>query len=305
MSLLWVKGGCFCSWRVAAHEPLGVQAAEAQTINPEADVNSSVTQSSAPFSKTSSWTGLVDMEQTGNSSSSEISDEHIVIHLRPEEDWDEKQNTPKSSQTNQEESDSSMSSSSLGLSDLENLESNGGSAHEEEDPTAFGSDNPTLSSTASSTPQPQTSNSVLVEFVNTLMRPFRYWTGTEMEQETEKKPSVLEETAGENQTRGEASSRNLSVPKPSGNKGSMDNAIMEHSGSFSFRAPASGLQTPEEGLSEQEKEVVPLIRLVPALQHADQGDTGQEASSPSADNSVSTVNSKIHALIMLVFRVRL
>uniref|UniRef100_A0AAQ6IS89 Neurocan core protein n=1 Tax=Anabas testudineus TaxID=64144 RepID=A0AAQ6IS89_ANATE len=78
---------------------------------------------------------------------------------------------------------------------------------------------------------------------------------------------------------------------PSGNKGSMDNAIMEHrSGSFSLRAPTSGLQSLEEGLSEQEKEVVPLIRLVHAVQHTGQSDTSKGASSTSADNSLSTVN---------------
>ncbi|XP_029003995.1 neurocan core protein isoform X2 [Betta splendens] len=291
----------FDAYCYQAHQPLGVQAAEAltayQTNDPTADVIPSVTesQSSAPFSKTSSWTGLVDLEKTGahslagNSNSSEISEEHIVIHLRPVDDWDEKPNASRSGDSDQEEQDSPVSSSNLGLNDPEGPESNGGSAREVEDPTAFGSDTPTLSSTVSSTPQPQTSNSVLVEFVNTLMRPFRYWTGTEVEPETEKELSVAEEKPGENQTRGEASSG--SVPKPSGNKGSMDNAIMEHrSGSFPPRAPASGLHTPEEGLSEQEKEVVPLTRLVPALQHPGQGDTSQEASSTSADNSVSTVH---------------
>lgn len=318
VQLLCVKYGCCCSWCVSAHQPVGIQAAEAQTlyqtINPAAEAISSVTepQPSAPFSKTSSWTGLVDLDKTGvqslagNSNSSEISGEHVAIHLRPEEDWDEKQNAPRSSQPNQEESDSPKSSNTLGLSDLESLESHGGSAHEEDDATPFGSDTPTLSSMASSTPQPQTSNSVLVEFVNTLMRPFRYWTGTEEEEEAGKELSVLEKKAGENQTQGEASSRNLSVPKVSGNKGGMDNAIIEHrSGSFSFRAPASGLQSPEEGLSEQEKEVMPLVRLVPAFQHTGQGDTSKGASRTSADNSLSTVNSKSPALILFVFHVHL
>ncbi|XP_026199078.1 neurocan core protein isoform X2 [Anabas testudineus] len=293
----------FDAYCYQAHQPAGVQAAEAQnlyqTISPTAEAISSVTESqpSAPFSKTSSSTGLVHLNKTGvhtitgNSSSTEISEEHVVIHLRPEEDWDEKQNASRSSQPSQEESDSLKSSNTLGLSDLESLESHGGSAHEEEDVTSFGSDTSTLSSIASSTPQAQTSNSVLAEFVNTLMRPFRYWTGSEDEDETEKVLSVSEKEAGEEQTQGEPSSRNPSVPKASGNKGSMDNAIMEHrSGSFSLRAPTSGLQSLEEGLSEQEKEVVPLIRLVHAVQHTGQSDTSKGASSTSADNSLSTVN---------------
>ncbi|XP_037624798.1 neurocan core protein isoform X2 [Sebastes umbrosus] len=271
-----------------AQQPAGVQAAEAQALyqnpDPSADATSSVTeaQRSAPFSKTSSWTGLVDLDNAGVHSiaginnSSEISEEHVVIHLRPEESWGDKQDGPRTSQPSQEESDAPKSSNIMGLSDLENLESHGGSAHEEEDGGDFGS-SPTLSSTASSTPQPQTSNSVLAEFVNSLMKPFRYWRGGE---ETENGPS--------NQTQGEASSRNLS--KPSGNKGSMDNAIMEHrSDSFSFRTPTGGLQNPEEGLSEQEKEVTPLIRLVPAVQSTGQNNTTTQpgASSTSADSPPS------------------
>ncbi|XP_035508628.1 neurocan core protein [Morone saxatilis] len=285
----------FDAYCYGAHQPAGVQAAEAQalyqTANPAPEAISSVTeaQHSAPFSKTSTWTGLVDLDNAGVHSiaginnSSEISEEHVVIHLRSEEGWDEKQDGPR---TSQEESDDPKSSNSFGLSDPGNLESHGGSAHEEEDGGYFeSSDTPTLSSIDSSTPQLQTSNGVLAEFVNTLMRPFRYWTGGEEVEGTEKGPSVLKEKAGQNQTQTEASSRNLSIPKPSGNKGSMDNAIMEHrSDSFSFRAPASGRQSPEEGLSEREKEVMPLIRLVPAVQHIGQSDTvtqpGERASSP-------------------------
>uniref|UniRef100_A0A4W6D9Z7 Neurocan n=1 Tax=Lates calcarifer TaxID=8187 RepID=A0A4W6D9Z7_LATCA len=144
-----------------------------------------VSSHSAPFPKTSTWTGLVDLDKAGLHSiaginnSSEISDEHIVIHLRPEEGWKEGQDGSRSSQLSQEETDGPKSSNTLGLSDLESLENHGGSAHEEEDGGYFGSDTPTLSSIASSTPQPQAGNSVLAEFVNTLMRPFRYWTGDE------------------------------------------------------------------------------------------------------------------------------
>uniref|UniRef100_A0A671UBR0 Neurocan core protein n=1 Tax=Sparus aurata TaxID=8175 RepID=A0A671UBR0_SPAAU len=214
-------------------------------------------QHSAHSPETSTWTGLADLEHEGVNSlaafnnSSEISEEHVVIHLRPEEGWHGKQD---GSRTSQGESDGE-SSNTLGLSDVKTQKSHGGSAHEEEDDGTLGSsDAPVLSSTASPTPEPHTSNSVLAEFVHTLMRPFKYWTGGEK--------SALEGKAGDNQTQGEASSRNLSVPKPIGNKGSMDNAIPEHrSGGFSFRDPAGGLQSPEEGLSEQEKEIVPLIRL--------------------------------------------
>ncbi|KAM8745626.1 neurocan core protein [Acanthopagrus schlegelii] len=278
----------FDAYCYGAHQTAGVQAAEAQalhqTANPpvEATVSATEAQHSPHFPETSTWTGLVDLEHEGVNSlavfngSSEISEEHVVIHLTPEEGWHGKQD---GSRTSQGESDGE-GSNTLGLElDVKTQKSHGGSAHEEEDDGTLGSsDTPTLSSTASSTPEPQTSNSVLAEFVHTLMRPFKYWTGGEK--------SVLEGKAGDNQTQGEASSRNLSVPKPIGNKGSMDNAIPEHrSGVFSFRDPASGLQSPEEGLSEQEKEVVPLIRLVPAVQIAGPSDTttqpGERASSPA------------------------
>ena len=304
----------FC---VAARQPVGVQAAEAQalhqTINSPTEAISSVTeaQQSALFPKTSTWTGVVDLDEAvhsiaGINNSSEISEEHVVIHLRPEDSWKEGQGGPRSSQLSQEESDDPKSSNTLGLSDLESLESHGGSALEEEDGGSFLSDTPTLSSIASSTPQPQTSNSVLVDFVNTLMRPFRYWTGEEQGEQTEKDLSVSEENARENQTQSEASSRNLSIPKARRNKGSIDNAIMEHrSGSFSFRGPTSGAQSPVEGLSEQEKEVMPMIRLVPAVQNTGQSNTstqpGEQASSTSADNPLSTVHGK--TLSLLVSRV--
>lgn len=286
--LLFLKCGCLC---VAAHQPAGVQAAEAQalhqTANPSVKATASATeaQHSAHSPETSTWTGLADLEHEGVNSlaafnnSSEISEEHVVIHLRPEEGWHGKQD---GSRTSQGESDGE-SSNTLGLSDVKTQKSHGGSAHEEEDDGTLGSSYaPVLSSTASPTPEPHTSNSVLAEFVHTLMRPFKYWTGGEK--------SAIVGKAGDNQTQGEASSRNLSVPKPIGNKGSMDNAIPEHrSGGFSFRDPAGGLQSPEEGLSEQEKEIVPLIRLVPAVQFAGPSDTatqpGERASSPP-----STVN---------------
>uniref|UniRef100_UPI0037E9198A neurocan core protein-like n=1 Tax=Semicossyphus pulcher TaxID=241346 RepID=UPI0037E9198A len=285
----------FDAYCYTAHQPAGVQAAETQTLyqttNPAAEALSSITEAQhrAPFSKTSTWTGLVDLDSAGVNSiagindSSEISEEHVVIHLKP----------ARSSQPSQEESDGPKRSNTLGLSDSG---SHGGSAHEEEDGGFVGSsDTATLPSIASSTPQAQTSNSVLAEFVNTLMKPFRYWRGGEGVEETEEGPSELEEISRENQTQGEASSRNQSEPKPSGNKGTMKNAIMEHrSGSFPFRAPTSGLQSPEEGLSEQEKEVMPLVRLVPAVQITGQSDTstepGERASSTSADEPPSTVH---------------
>ncbi|XP_034532681.1 neurocan core protein-like [Notolabrus celidotus] len=292
----------FDAYCYTAHQPAGVQAAESQTLNqnanPAAEAISSITEAQhrAPSSMTSTGTSLIDLDNAeinssaGIYNSSEISEEHEVIHSNSEEGWNEKQQS-RSNQPSQEESDGQKSGNTLG-----GTRSHRGSAIEQEENGHFGSsDIPTLPSIASSTPQAQTSDSVLAEFVSSLMKPFRNWRRGERMEDTEKGSPELEETEEGNQTQGETPSRNQSEPKPSGNKGTLDNAIMEHrSGSFSFRAATSGLQSPEDGLSEQEKELMPLIPLVPAVQLTEQSDTtthpGERASSSSADNPPSTVD---------------
>uniref|UniRef100_A0A3Q0T5L5 Neurocan b n=1 Tax=Amphilophus citrinellus TaxID=61819 RepID=A0A3Q0T5L5_AMPCI len=295
-----------------------VQAAEPQTLyqtaHPEAEAMPLFTeaQDSARVPKTSSWTGLVDLDELGAPSiaginnSSEISEEHVIIHLRPEEDLDESQEEPKTTEPSQNESHNPKTTNSFGLSDLESLEKHGGSAHEKEDESYFESDTPTLSSIATFTPQVQTSNSILTDFVNTLIRPFRYWTQSEEGDETERTSMVPEEKTTENQTQEEAPSRNLSLPKPSGKKGSIDNAIMEHrSGPFSFMGPTSELQSPEEGLSNQEKEMMPLIQSVAAIQNTGEGGTSpppeERIMSPLADQSQSPVKGMSSAFNLYVY----
>ncbi|XP_041862224.1 neurocan core protein [Melanotaenia boesemani] len=293
----------FDAYCYQAHDPAGIQAAEAhafyQTNGSAAESMSSVAeaQNNSTFTKTSAWTSLVDLDKAGVSTlagvnhSSEISEEHVVIDLRPEADWDERKDEIRSNQSSQDESEGPVSNNTIALSDPERQESHGGSAHEDEDGSYFESDTQTSFSIVSSTPQPQTSNSVLTEFVNTLMRPFKYWTSSK---EVENRP-VPDKKAGENQTHGEASNKNLSIPKPSENKGSIDNAIMEHrSGTSSLRAPNSGLQSPEEGLTEQEKELIPLIKLMPGVQNTKPSETsthpmeGASSTTSITDNPQST-----------------
>ncbi|KAM3619478.1 uncharacterized protein V6R79_008932 [Siganus canaliculatus] len=293
----------FDAYCYRAHQPVGVQAAEAQALH---RTTNSVTEEiaasteallTAPFSKISTWTGLIDLDKAGVHSiasvnnSSEISEEHVVIHLKPGDTWGDKQSGPRSVEPVQEQgSEESKISNALGLTDLPNPESNGGSAHEVEDGGYFAtSENPSTSPVPFSTPHPHTNNGMLADFVNTLMRPFRYWTGGEETTEAKEGLSVLQEKTEENKTQGGAVSRNQSFPKPSGNKGSLDNAIVEHkSGGFSMRAPSSRLQSSEEGLSELEKEVMPLIRLVPAVQSAQQSDPTRQRE--GASSPPSTVN---------------
>ncbi|XP_060890789.1 aggrecan core protein-like [Labrus mixtus] len=150
-----------------AHQPVGVQAAQSQTLyqttNAAAEDISSVTaaQHRDPFSKNFSSKGPVDLNNpevnsiAGNNTS-EISEEHVVIHSKPAEGWDEKQGGPRI-------------------------------------------------------------------------------------------------------------------------------------GSFSFMATTSGLQSPEEGLSEEEKEVTPLVGLVPAVKITGQSETTTQPEA-SADNPPSTDN---------------
>uniref|UniRef100_A0A8C7D386 Neurocan core protein n=1 Tax=Oncorhynchus kisutch TaxID=8019 RepID=A0A8C7D386_ONCKI len=136
-------------------------------------------QRSDPFPKPSTWTGIVDLDKEGISSiargneSSEISEEHVVIHLRPGEGtqrWgEENQETQDRSKTGAPQDASSSpktKTSTLSLSALESLETHGGSAQEEvegegEVEGRFGSSDSPLSSQTSPTLQAQTANSVL------------------------------------------------------------------------------------------------------------------------------------------------
>lgn len=281
---------------VLAHQEPGVQALEAQalqlTTNPEARTPED--NHNSPFTKSSTWTGLVDLDNAEENSlaktnnSSEISEEHIVIHLQPVEDLEEDQVGPMTTQPimdGGQESEVTKSSSVSGPANLSSLENHRGSAHEEKENggSLNPSDTPTSSSVAPGTPQHQSSNNVLAEFVKSLMMPFRYLTGAEKAEKKQKGTLQVEEKAGENHTQEEeTSSRNLNVPKAARKKGSVDNAIIERkSDGFDFWAPTAGASNPDEGLSEREKEV-PLVPLVPAVPRAGQGDSKTGASSPTS-----------------------
>ncbi|XP_077082528.1 neurocan core protein [Siphateles boraxobius] len=192
-------------------------------------------QRNGVFPEPSTWTGLVDLEKEDfksiiNNESSEISEEHVVIHLGPEErsvDWED---DPKDAVETQE-----------------NLQ--GGSAKEEtDDPDGpYVSPDPS-STTPSSSTQAQTSNSVISNFVNTIMKPFKYWTGTGVTQIPATESSLYR---GTSETVPPART-NPSTGKTS--KGSADNAIEEpNTKGLSYNPSSSDL---EDELLEQEKEVV-------------------------------------------------
>uniref|UniRef100_A0A8C6T549 Neurocan core protein n=1 Tax=Neogobius melanostomus TaxID=47308 RepID=A0A8C6T549_9GOBI len=234
------------------HLPVGVQAVEAvyQTSNPEEEVTASVSEGhrSSPYSETSTWNAPLNLDNSiaGPDNSSEISEEHVVIHLMPD-------------------SEGRRSSNALGLPDLHDMESQGGAAREEDSTEDRGFTN--ISTSAS---QPHSSNSVLADFVHTLMKPLRYLTGGKPVEDAEQSTSIPLEEVTENHVLAEMSSSNLSEPKA--DKGSLDNTILDHR-SFSFPPSTNGLETSEEGLSEQEREVMSLIKLLSAAKTPEQRDT--------------------------------
>lgn len=273
---------------------MGVQALEAQALAQTGDNRvesvSSQYHQGFPFSETSSWTGLVDLDNTGvpsiagSNNSSEISEEHVVIHLKPEEYWDRNQNGLETVQHNNEQEEQPAIKKGLKISAPESL---GGSAQEEEDHYFEASDTPTLSTTAF--PTPQTTNSVLADIVESLMRPFRYWTGGEAVEKTQKPALPFEETEGHAQV--EASTRNSSSAKAGENKADTDNAIKEHASQMlAFWPPMAGVQSPHEGLSEQEKETTPPNQHVPTVLKADQSNSMMQ---PVASSPPSAVNGMI------------
>ncbi|KAI7791035.1 neurocan core protein [Triplophysa rosa] len=196
-------------------------------------------QRNRAFPEPSTWTGLVDLEKEDfksiiNNESSEISEEHVVIHLRPKEQYvDWKDDGFKDAAEKQE-----------------NLQ--GGSAREETDENdgVMGADaSPDPSSiTPSSSTQAQTSNSMIANFVNSIMKPLRYWMGTGDTEIPATESSIF---------KGTSELAPLAWTKPSRgkpNKGGVGNAILEPDTKEHSYNPTS--RDPEEELLEQEREVV-------------------------------------------------
>uniref|UniRef100_A0AAR2KXQ6 Neurocan core protein n=2 Tax=Pygocentrus nattereri TaxID=42514 RepID=A0AAR2KXQ6_PYGNA len=201
-------------------------------------------QQNGAFPQPSTWTGLVDLDKEefnsiADNDSSEISEEHVVIHLQPGErsvHWGE---------------DATKDGSPPALENQVDLQ--GGSAREEHDEREATeghslSPDPSLTTPSSST-QAQTSNSVLYNFVNSIMKPLRYWTGNGETEASSTESSLVKETS------------EVVKParmKPSGglteSKGSTDNSILEPK--QAEPSTNSSTLSSEEGLLEQEKEVV-------------------------------------------------
>uniref|UniRef100_A0AAY4EDQ0 Neurocan core protein n=1 Tax=Denticeps clupeoides TaxID=299321 RepID=A0AAY4EDQ0_9TELE len=158
------------------------------------------------YPQPTTWTGIVNLEKSGINSivdndSSEISGEHVVIHLKP---WESSQSEELNLSPNgPQEAVGPKITTVMGLSTLEKLENQGGSAKEEEvnegeEPEGhYRSSELQLTTIASPTPQSQTSNSVLSKFVNSILKPFMYWTGESETSVMATAPSISEVSAKE------------------------------------------------------------------------------------------------------------
>ncbi|XP_019752826.1 neurocan core protein isoform X1 [Hippocampus comes] len=258
----------FDAYCYRAHQPADAQAAEAlaslHATIPAAQAGSplSRTQMGAPLPKAATRTGLTDLNEAIANDSSDISDEHVVIHLSPLQGWDNQQDGAPTGRSRPAEPDEMKSSNAP-----TEQESHGGSAQEEVDASMD-----TLPSAASTTSQPHTSKSMLTDFVNTLMKPFKYWAGSGMGQ-TSNRSQTLSLQAGEN-------------------KGGSDNAITEHGShdSPSRLLHASGLQSAEDGLSEQEKEEVPLFPVLSAVQNGRKIESTTQQEGKFADSGITAVD---------------
>ncbi|XP_053094134.1 neurocan core protein isoform X2 [Pangasianodon hypophthalmus] len=197
-------------------------------------------QQNGGFPHPSTWTGLVDLDKEefnsiADNESSEISGEHVVIHLRPRE-------RPVSQEIHVSKDQSPPV-----------LELHGGSAKEEVDAREVTEDprlslEPSLTTPSSST-QAQTSNSMLFNFVDSIMRPWKYWKGSAETEAPSTVSSLLKETSEEVQA-----ARVKPEGELRGTKGSIDNAILEPESVEPSTKPSTPYS--EEGLLEQEKEVV-------------------------------------------------
>lgn len=222
---------CFQEKNFKEQAPILQKTLENSNLNSSSNEEEQLQRTGA-FPEPSTWTGLVDLEKEDfksiiNHESSEISEEHVVIHLGPEErsvDWDE---DPKEKQ--------------------ENLQ--GGSAKEEtDDPEGPEVSSDPSSTTPSSSTQAQTSNSVISTIVNTIMKPFRYWAGTGEPEIPATESSVYRGTPEM------VPSARTKPSKGKASKGGYDNAIVEPNTKEYFYRPSSS--DPEEELLEQEREVV-------------------------------------------------
>ncbi|XP_062869168.1 neurocan core protein isoform X2 [Trichomycterus rosablanca] len=225
-------------------------------------------QRNTAFPEPSTWTGLVDINKEEfnsilESESSEISEEHVVIHLKPVE-----------------RSEDAFKDKAPVLKNQVELRSQGDAASEDLDEgevtVGYGTSSDPSSAVLST--QAQTSNSMLFDFVNSIMTPWKYWTGSDHTDASSTVSSQLKETSEELQP---------AKIKPTGGlmgiKDRTDNAILEPKHVEASTNPATLYE--EEGLLQQERE---LVLPVPGhkLKNSSRSQTQSSVLQPVPSNGV-------------------
>lgn len=252
-----------------------------------------------PAPQPSTWTGLVDLEKEGINSivgleSSEISEEHVVIHLRPDEASSRWAELQKPAYAGLQEASGPKITTMMSLSSLENLETQGGSAKEEqgdedEDVEGHTRSSSTLNLAVSSpVPQSQTSNGIFSNLVNSIMRPWRYLTGSEAEGPATPTSPPNESSVGIHRPVG--SGKEISGgEKMEGSNRSTNNDIMENfDAKASQRSSDGGPAGPNQELPEREREVFQETRASNATKASGMIPNMHPTNSPASLQTVSS-----------------
>ncbi|XP_048859491.1 neurocan core protein-like [Brienomyrus brachyistius] len=212
----------------------------------------------------STWTGLVDLDKEGTDSimgnESEISEEHVVIHLRSEQsplDWAEQLGAEV--QAPQEVLAPKITTVLL-PSALESLDTHGGSAREEEvdeDPDVRSDSSiPPIFSTPTPTVKTQTSSTLISNIMGSFIRPWRYLTGSSESESLSTQATPSTESLLENQELTESGRGTPPGVKDEYSKSSHKNAILESFGEQESRRVSEGYAADlDEELSQWEREI--------------------------------------------------
>ncbi|KAL4658908.1 neurocan core protein-like [Arapaima gigas] len=191
--------------------------------------------STLPGPQASSTTSQVNLEKEGintitGTESSEISDEHVVIHLGLGETPLTFREQPDAEASSSQEA-STLKITTPNVSGLENQGSNGGTAKEEqsseESDTPLGSSSPLLPSGATPMVQSQINSTILSNTVNSLMRPWWYFTRSP-KADIEVTQSPTRESIMETDEPVSTARDNPAGAKSETTKKGSNNAILEH-----------------------------------------------------------------------------
>ncbi|XP_018583606.2 neurocan core protein [Scleropages formosus] len=218
-----------------------------------------------PGPQPSSWTDPTNLEKEGTNSStgsesSEISEEHVVIHLGPGETpvtWEEQPDAEASSPREA----SVPKITTLDVSDVEHQGSLGDSAKEEEaseeSDRLLGSSFPLLSSAPTPTVKSQVNSTILSNIVNSLIKPWWYVTSSPKTEVKVTPSSPTQASLLETQELMATGRGNPTGVKSETIKRGSNNAILEYFEEQESHKTSSGDPVGiEEELSQREREII-------------------------------------------------